>query len=312
MSCSAAHASLPVTAHVVARRVGLLLIVLATLLSVACARSSGAADGARDSGATLRIVSVGGAVTESVFALGAGDQVVGVDSSSVFPEAATKLPQIGYQRTLSAEGILALRPTLIVVSAEAGPPAVLEQLRATGIRLEVLRGEPSVVGARERIARIAELLGRDPSRILATMDADVEKARAQAAKATSRPKVLVLYARGGNTLHVFGRNNAADAMIQLAGGENAASGFEGSKPLTSEALVRAAPDVIVIPSLGLEGVGGIAGLLQVAGVSETPAGKEKRVVAMDDLLLLGFGPRTGQAVLELWEKVHPEIGKGPQ
>jgi iron complex transport system substrate-binding protein len=278
---------------------------LAVVLASGCKRSSREA---RPEG-SARIVSVGGAVTESLFALGAGDRVVGADTSSVHPAAATRLPQVGYQRALSAEGIVALRPSLVMASAEAGPPAVLEQLRAAGIRVEVLSAEASAAAARSRVARIGAIVERDPSSLLAELDADLGRARALAARVTKRPRVLVLYARGASTLHVFGARTSAAEMVHLGCGENAVTAFEGARPLTSESVVSAAPDVILLPSRGLDALGGVDAVLEVPGISETPAGRSRRVVALDDLLLLGFGPRTGKAALELCEKLHPELAQ---
>lgn len=279
------------------------LLALAALLS-SCDRTSSKVSSREDAQAKDRIVSVGSAVTETLFALGAGEDVVGVDTSSLFPAEATKLPQVGYQRTLAAEGILALRPTVVLASAEAGPPAVLEQLRSAGVRLEVIGAEPTDVGVNVRVRRIAEIVGRDPSKVIAELDADLTRAKVEREKATTHPKALVLYARGGSTLHVFGKNTTAETMVRLAGGENAVTTFDGTKPLTPEALAAAAPDVIVIPSRGLDSVGGVDALLKVPGVATTPAGKTKRIVPIDDLLLLGFGPRTGKAALELGAKLR--------
>jgi iron complex transport system substrate-binding protein len=286
---------------------GLLSVLALVFAAGACERASGKPSPREDAQpAKARIVSVGSAVTETLFALGAGDEVVGVDTSSLFPEAVTKLPQVGYQRTLSAEGILALTPTMVLASAEAGPPAVLDQLRSAGVRLEVIGAEPTVDGVKARIHRIAEMVGRDPSQVLAELDADLTRARVEREKASSHPKVVVLYARGGNTLHVFGKNTTAETMVRLAGGENAVTGFDGTKPLTPEALAAAAPEAIVIPSRGLDDVGGLDALLKVPGIAATPAGKTKRIVATDDLLLLGFGPRTGKAALELGAKLRSD------
>ena len=297
-------------------RVRSLLFVWACSCLAACERPSAEGPTSRDAGVGLsshvsaaRIVSVGSAVTEAVYALGAGDLVAGVDTSSAFPEAASKLPQVGYQRALAAEGILALGPTIVLASAEAGPPAVLDQLRGAGVRLEIVPNDPSVSGARARILRVAELLGRDPSKVIMQLDRDLERAGALTARIKSRPKVLVLYARGAKTLHVFGRDTAAELMVRLAGGENAVTAFEGTKPLTGEALLQAAPEWIVLPTRGLESIGGLNALLEVPGIAATPAGKAKRIVAIDDLLLLGFGPRTGQGVIELCRKIHPELGQ---
>lgn len=276
------------------------LLALA-LLVAGCSRATAKTEEGR-----ARIVAVGSAVTETLYALGDGAEVVAVDTSSLFPEAATKLPQIGYQRTISVEGVLAQKPTLVIGSAEAGPPAAIEQLRAAGVRVETLPNEPTVAGARARIAKIAALVHRDPAHVLATFDAEVARAKSAAAGAKARPKVLAIYARGTNAMQVFGTNTATASMLELAGADNAVTEFEGSRPLTAEALVKAAPDVILVPTRGLGSLGGAEGLLKVPGVAETPAGKNRRIVEVDDLLLLGFGPRTGQAAIELYEKLHPE------
>jgi iron complex transport system substrate-binding protein len=291
-------------------RLALALVALVCLAS--CGRSDdkrAAATTPPDAGtsAPMRIVSVGSAVTETVFALGAGDLVVGVDTSSLFPEAATKRPQVGYQRTLAAEGLLTLKPSLVLAAGEAGPPAVLEQLRGAGVRIEVMPLDPTVEGAKARITKIAALLGLSPGVALAELETDLGQARELVGKATTRPRVLVFYARGTNTVHVFGKKTSADAMLALAGADNAIAELEGSKALTAEAIISAKPDILLLPTRGLESLGGVEGLLKVPGVAETPAGKARRVLTMDDLLLLGFGPRTGKAALELASKLHPEL-----
>lgn len=292
-------------------RRSILLATLAVALSAACRRAPRDASPEDAALPKPRIVSVGSAVTETLFALGAGDDVVAVDTSSLFPEAATKLPQVGYQRALSAEGILALAPTIVIGTNDAGPPAVLEQLRSAGVRLEMADAEPVVEGARARVKRVAEIVGRDPSEVLRALDEDLARAKRARDGATSRPKALVLYARGGGALHVFGEKTTAAAILDLAGGENVVTGFTGTKPLTSEALAAAAPEVIVIPSRGLASIGGEEGLLAVPGVATTPAGKGRRFVVQDDLLLLGLGPRTGKGALELGDKLRSSAKGAP-
>ncbi len=250
-----------------------------------------------------RIVSIGGAVTETIYALGAGSKIVGTDSSSLFPEAATKLPQVGYSRALATEGILSLNPTLILASQEAGPAPVLSQLRDSGATIVMVpNGSPGVEEAQQKIRLIAEALGLKPAG-----DQLAEKVAAEAAavrRPAKKPRVLFIYARGGATLNVAGTGTAANAAIEAAGGINAVTGYAGYKPLTAEAAVTAAPDIILIPSRGLESAGGLEALLQQPGLAQTPAGKMKRVIAMDDLLLLGFGPRTGEAMAALAKQLN--------
>jgi len=258
--------------------------------------------------AAERIVSVGGTVTEIVYALGAGDALVGADTSSVYPPEAEKLPKVGYQRTLSAEGVLSLSPTLILITPESGPPAAIEQLRGTGARVVPIPTGTDVEAARAAIRAVATTLDRQArgEDLVKALEADVEQARALAAASSSHPRVLFVYARGAGMAMVSGKGTAADEMIRLAGAVNAVNDYEGFRPLTAEGVVAAAPDVVLVPSRGLDSLGGKAGLLAQPGMSLTPAARAERVVAMDDLYLLGFGPRTGQALADLARALHQQ------
>jgi iron complex transport system substrate-binding protein len=257
----------------------------------------------------MRIVSLGGSVTEIVYALGAGDAVVGVDASSLYPEAARKLPDVGYFRRVPAEGVLSLEPTVVLASAETGPPETLNQLRSAGVDVYVIPEESSVDGAREKIRAIASVLDRQEAadRLLREMEADLEQARRLRASSDREPRVLFVYARGAGTMQVAGRGTSAEAMIELAGAENAVTGFPGFKPMSAESVAAAEPDVILMLDRGLDSIGGIDGLLDEPGVALTPAGENRRIVAMDDLLMLSFGPRLGEAVKTLTQKLHPNV-----
>ena len=256
-----------------------------------------------------RILPLGGSVTEIVYALGQGERVVGVDASSVHPEAATEKPSVGYYRQLSAEGVLSLNPDLILALEGTGPPAVLDQLRSANVQVEEIPDEPTVEGTRQKIRQVAELVGQADAgaELIADMERELETARALREQASSTPRVLFIYARGSGTMSVAGSGTSAEAMIELAGAENALNGIDGFKPLTAEAVVNAEPDVLLLLDRGLDSVGGVDGLLEQPGVAMTPAGENRRVVTMDDLLLLGFGPRLGTAVRELTEELHPEL-----
>jgi iron complex transport system substrate-binding protein len=250
-----------------------------------------------------RIITIGGPITEIVFALGKGDRVVAVDTSSVFPADVDRLPKLGYQRTLSAEPILSHAPTLVIASADAGPTSALEQLRAAGVRVERIASATTIDEAARRIAAVGAVLdARDAAHALAErVRADAQRARDRCCvtlTAPARPAVraALIYARGAGTVMLAGTDTPGVAMLELAGARNAVASFSGYKPISAEALVAAAPDVIVIPSRGLASIGGESGLLALPGVADTPAGKNRRVVAIDDLLLLGFGPRLPAAI----------------
>lgn len=297
-SCSIQGSPTPMTKFSVAP---LLFLALGLF---ACSRKAGSEEKPAETSKELRIVSVGSANTETVYALGKGAAVVAVDTSSLYPEEATKLPKVGYQRALSAEGILSVKPTLVLLPAEGGPPDVLGQLKSAGLALETFDPPGTEEGTLQRIEGIAKLIGADAAPLVGKVKSEIEAAKAEAAKTPSEPKVLVLYARGPGTVQAFGQNTPADRLLGLAHAKNAAQGFEGNRPITAEAVVSWAPDWIVLPARGLESLGGKDGVLQQPGLRETPAGKAGQVVGVDDLLLLGFGPRLGEAVRTLSRAVH--------
>lgn len=248
--------------------------------------------------APRRIVSIGGAVTETVFALGFGDQVVAVDRTSVHPAAVHTLPNVGLPTQLSAEGILGVRPTLVVGPETIGPPAVLAQLRAARVTVHLVSAEKNLKGAEARIRGLARVLDRptEGARLWASVEEGLQALPPAPAPA---PRVLFIYARGAGNLTVAGQGTAADEMIRLAGAQNAATGFEQYRPLTAEGLVGAQPDVLLITTTGLEAIGGRPRLWEVPGVDLTPAGKRQHVVVLEDSLLLSFGPRTALAASAL-------------
>jgi iron complex transport system substrate-binding protein len=232
-----------------------------------------------------------------------------VDTSSTYPEAATTLSQVGYQRQLSAEGVLSLNPSLILLSAEAGPPAAISQLRATSTTVLTVPAGYTIDGVEAKIRLIAQALDLESrgADLLQRLQRELADTRAMLHAVRSQPRVLFIYARGSGALHVSGVDTAADAMMKLAGGINAVTGYEGYKPLIAEAVVAAALDVILLPLRSLQILVGIDSLLLAPGLALTSAGEKRRVVAMDDLYLLGFGPRTSQAVRELATRLHPEL-----
>jgi iron complex transport system substrate-binding protein len=258
-----------------------------------------------------RIVVLNGDLTEVVFALGLGENVVGVDASATYPPEAQRLPRIGYQRSLNAEGILGLRPTVVIGSELAGPPPVIEQLRSAGVTIVVFNRVDSIEGVSTKINEVATALGV-PNRgllLVEQTEKEIAEALALAAKATTKPRVAMLYMRGPGRTFIGGQGTGAAALIAAAGGIDAgtAAGVRGTMPLTPEALVAGAPDVLLVTTSGLQSVGGIDGLLQTPGIAQTPAGQNRRVVDFDDQYLLGMGPRTGQALMDLVKALHPEL-----
>ena len=256
--------------------------------------------------AQARVVAVGGAVTEVVYALGAESRLVATDTTSTFPPAALALPKVGYLRSLSAEGVVALRPDMLLATGDAGPRAALEQLRAAKVGVHILTNEHSVEAARQRIRDVAALLGlaaagRD---LEARFDADWTRAMAGLKRYADTPRVLFILAHTPTNTMVSGDETAAAGMIRLAGGVNALAGFKGYKPLTAEAVIAAAPDVVLITTEGLQAAGGAEAVWAKPGVALTPAAKQRRLVDLDALYLLGFGPRLPAAVRDLALRLH--------
>jgi iron complex transport system substrate-binding protein len=256
--------------------------------------------------APVRVVAVGGAVTEIVYALGAQDRLVAVDTTSTFPKAATKLPSVGYQRALSAEGVLAMAPQAVIGVVEAGPASALAQIRAAGVPLTIVPSEHTLESLRARVRAVADTLGipEKGEALDRRIVAEWQESAHEVASYHTSPRVLFLLTHAGNSAMVAGEGTAADAMIRLAGGTNAAAGVKGYNPLTAEAVVIAKPNVVLITREGLDTIGGTDAVWTKPGMALTPAAANRRVVAIDALYLLGFGPRTPQAVRELAMQLH--------
>lgn len=273
-----------------------LLLAAALLLSTAPVRAE----------TPERIVSLGGAVTEIVAALGAADRLVGRDSTSNWPPEVRDLPNVGYVRALSPEGVLALDPDLILSEDGAGPMEAVEVLRAAGIPFVTLPGEPTPEGVIAKFETVGKALGREAeaAALAADFAAKIAEVKAEAAAVTERKRVLFVLAIQGGRVMAGGENSAASQIIELAGGINAGTGFEGFKPTTDEALLEAAPDVILM----MDREGDLAvhaeDVLAHPALAETPAAKDGAILRMDGMLLLGFGPRTAEAAAQLHDALY--------
>lgn len=260
--------------------------------------------------APSRIVSLGGAVTEIVVALGAQEQLVARDSTSTFPPSVAALPDVGYVRALSPEGVLALGPELILAEATAGPPEAIEVLRAAGVDFRTLPGAASPEGVLEKIAAVGAALDREAeaATLAADFTARMQAAEARTAATGTRKRALFVLGTQGGRVIVGGEGSSAAAILALAGAENAATGFSGYKQMTDEALLAAAPEVIVMMDRAGEGAMSGTEVLAHPALGATPAGKAGAVIRMDGMLLLGFGPRTPEAVEALHAALYPEAG----
>lgn len=254
--------------------------------------------------APARIVSVGGAVTETAFALGAGPRVVAVDSTSRFPAAAAGLPQIGYLRALAPEGLISLRPDLLLLSEEAGPPQTVAVLRAAGLPIRTVPEQPGGEGVARKIAAVAEALGLDGLPLAEAVLADWRALDAPVAALRPARAMFVLSVARGAPLVAGGRTHA-DAMLRAAGAENVVRGFDGYRPLSAEAAAQLAPEAVVMMSHALAEAGGMEAVLAVPALAVTPVARSRRVLAVDGSYVLGFGPRAAHARRDLARLLHP-------
>lgn len=254
-----------------------------------------------------RLLSLGGAVTETVFALNRGPALVGTDLTSGFPSATGDLPKVGYLRALGAEGVLSLRPELILASADAGPPAAMKQIAAAGVRVLSLPETHGPETALERVRLVGEAIGREAEArlVIAALSADLAQVAADVARIKTRPRVLFLLSAGRGAPMAAGTGTAADAMVRMAGGVNVVTDFKGYRPIAAEDVLLAEPDAIVTTSQTLAGIGGVEALLATAALRSTPAGRSRTVIALDALYLLGFGPRLAHAQQDLARALHP-------
>lgn len=254
--------------------------------------------------AANRLVTVGGAVTETVFALGAGNRVIAVDSTSRYPAPAARLPQVGYLRALAPEGLISLSPDLLLLSEEAGPPQAVAVLRAAGTALALVPDRPGADGVTRKIAAVATALGLDGAALAGQVAADWQVLDAPIAALPPLPALFVLSAARGSPL-VSGRDTHADAMLRAAGARNLITGFAGYRPLSAEAAASLAPEVIVMMDHALAEAGGVDAVLRMPALAVTPAAAARRVVALDGSYMLGFGPRAAHARRDLAALLHP-------
>jgi iron complex transport system substrate-binding protein len=260
-----------------------------------------------------RIVSIGGAVTETIYALGLEGRIVGVDTTSLYPpEALKRAPNVGYMRALSAEGILSLKPTWVIAIDGSGPPAALKLVSEAGVPLTMIHDDPSPDGVAAKIETIGKLLEAEDKAVALAQEtrarfALVEHMRPQTPRP---PRVLFLLSLQNGRPMVGGRGTAADSIIRLAGGANAADAIEGYKPMTDEGVIAAAPDVILKMNNG-NMVGAPDDIFSLPAFAATPAAAKRALIGMDGLYLLGFGPRSPDAVRELMAALYPDLSLPP-
>jgi iron complex transport system substrate-binding protein len=276
---------------------------LATALLAASAASVAAQ-------APTRVVCVSKQLNEFLYAIGAEGALIGRDLTSVYPPTITKLPSVGYHRALSAEGILSLKPSLLLTDGNVGPDAVLQQVRQVGLPVLELKPGNTPEEAEALIAKLGETFGRQAqaARVIATWKGDMAALVKDTARFAQGPRPRVLVMHFGqivmNYLAVT-RGGSADQLIRWAGGVNAVDSIGGMMRLTPELIAKAAPDIIIATDVGFDRAGSVDKFATLPGVDLTPAGKNKRIYRIDETELLYYGPRTPASVRKLAGWFHP-------
>jgi iron complex transport system substrate-binding protein len=259
-----------------------------------------------NAGQSKRIITLSGALTETVDALGFGKSIVAVDVTSIYPAYVNNLPKVSKNRTVSAEGLISFKPDLVLAPEGSVSKEIAYQLQAAGINLVNIKQDFSVNGSIAFIKAVAVAL-QVPAKgeaLAKQTQAKVNKALADVKKSNKTSKILFIYTRGTGVMLVAGQNTNINAIITLAGGKNAAQGFDNFKPYTTESLIEANPDVILMFDFGLSSLGGAEAVLKMPGVAQTNAGKNKRIVQMDGELLINFSVRLDQAITTLNKKLQ--------
>lgn len=273
-------------------------LILAALVLSGCQNSAEENQKETDKNQTedFRIVSLSGTMTETLFELGFGDQIVGVDITSTYPEAVVNIDKLGHTSSIKAEGLISLNPTHVFLEKGTIDEAVIQQLKSASISIHAIERTISVEGTKAFIKDLAEKLGTTPDQsVFEKIDSDLAKVEGLSVQ----PKVLFIYGRGAGNLMVAGDGTPLKKVIELAGGQNAVSGFDDYKPLSNEVIIEANPDYILMFTSAKHSLNGVKGILEIPGVSETKAGKNESIIFMDGQLLSGFGPRLGEAVFTL-------------
>ncbi|MFP4154999.1 MAG: hemin ABC transporter substrate-binding protein [Halothiobacillaceae bacterium] len=277
--------------------VAVLLLVVAGGLTCRAEASAGVPE---------RVIGVGGPVTELIYALGAEDRLVGTDTSSVYPPEADALPKVGYQRQLSVEGTLSLSPDLVVGTAGMGPPEAVAQLRRVDLPLEIMPEVQDADSAARRILVLGELLGAETQ---AASLAQAYRAHLDEVLAPDHPRVrstrvAMFFSHGGGNAMALGRGTLGNSVLEMLGVQNVFSDIEGTRPVSSEAVIAAKPDLVLLSTQAVDASGGLSAAIEaIPGLAQTEAARSGRVVVYDLLALLGFGPRQPEVLEQIMAAV---------
>ena len=264
-----------------------------------------------------RLAISGGSITEIVYLLNESAKIVATDRTSNYPTAATKLPSIGYVRNLSAEGVLSIEPTLILAENDTGPPIVLNQLRKTGVEIAIIPEQMDAEGIISKVECVASVINADPESTatatakLAQNLAVLEHLKNAARELETNITVAVILGLDNGQPTVGGINTSANSILEMAGATNAFESFEGWKPVPAESMLEANPDIIIMPIRSVKMAGGLEKILSMQAIRLTNAAMNNRVIAIDGMALLGFGPRTLGVAIDIAKKNQSVSNSSP-
>lgn len=283
------------------------ILLLALLLATACGRFGKSEQG----NARERIVCLSKQYNEIIFALGAQQNLVAVDLSSTYPPEIKQLTTVGYHRALSAEGILAVKPTLILHDNNVGPEHVMKQLTDLKIPMKVFdtKGE-ELETAKGLIREMGAYFQRQPQAdsLIQLLDSTMQVAAQQAARYTDKPRVVVIhFGRANNVYLTLTRNSTGGKMIEWAGGEIPIGGDRGMQQLSAELIAQADPDVVLLTDFGYDKLGTLEEIKKLPGISTTKAARNNRIYRVEEHDMVYIGPRTGTNVLMLQQLIHQQV-----
>jgi iron complex transport system substrate-binding protein len=264
-----------------------------------------------------RLAISGGSITEIVYLLNESSKIVAADRTSNYPTAATKLPSIGYVRNLSAEGVLSIEPTLILAENDTGPPIVLNQLRKTGVEIAIIPEQMDAEGIISKVECVASVINADPESTatatakLAQNLAVLEHLKNAVRELETNITVAVILGLDNGQPTVGGINTSANSILEMAGATNAFESFEGWKPVPAESMLEANPDIIIMPIRSVKMAGGLEKILSMQAIKLTNAAMNNRVIAIDGMALLGFGPRTLGVAIDIAKKNQSVSNSSP-
>lgn len=248
-----------------------------------------------------RLVSIGGSLTEIIYALGEERRLVARDQTALFPAAVSALPDVGYMRQLAPEGVLSVSPTALLVIEGSGPPEALDVLSHAGVEYQTVPESFSHDGILAKVRAVGQALDvTEKAEALASeLDDTLDALDQRIANITERKRILFVLSTEGGKIQASGTGTAADGMIAMAGGINAIQDYPGYKALTEEAIIAAAPDVILMMDRGGDHAATDAELLANPAIALTEAGRKRAILRFEGSYLLGFGPRAADAASEL-------------